>query len=148
MSDDVLLNANMDTFVFRRDLDAFIYDGPVLQYEVYQDNSETCQLLIEGTWYAHTGYGLAFARHSKYLSAFNSMLMEYKENGMCLLCFVLKKFYAGSESSFCISMGFGFNLLFVSKPICQRITYLSNRDDYVSFSSMAYGALKSYKIEN
>ncbi|OXA60817.1 Glutamate receptor ionotropic, NMDA 2B [Folsomia candida] len=62
-------------------LDAFLYDGPVLQYEVYQDTSDTCALLVEGTWYAHTGYGLAFGRNSKFLASFNKFLMEYKENG-------------------------------------------------------------------
>ncbi|CAG7724294.1 unnamed protein product [Allacma fusca] len=62
-------------------LDALIYDGPVLQYEVLQDANGTCQLLIEGSWYAHTGYGLAFPRHSKYLQLFNKNLMEYKESG-------------------------------------------------------------------
>ena len=64
-----------------RKLDALIYDGPVLQYEVLQDANGTCQLLIEGSWYAHTGYGLAFPRHSKYLQLFNKNLMEYKESG-------------------------------------------------------------------
>lgn len=48
---------------------------------MFQDTSETCQLLIEGAWYAHTGYGLAFPRNSKYLPQFNKYLMEYKENG-------------------------------------------------------------------
>ncbi|ODN02749.1 Glutamate receptor ionotropic, NMDA 2B [Orchesella cincta] len=67
--------------VRRQELDAFIYDGPVLQYEVLQDTSETCKLLIEGSWYAHTGYGIAFPRNSKYLPLFNKLLMEYKENG-------------------------------------------------------------------
>lgn len=69
------------TVCIHRKLDAFIYDGPVLQYEVFQDTSETCQLLIEGSWYAHTGYGVAFPRNSKYLPMFNKHLMEYKENG-------------------------------------------------------------------
>lgn len=64
-----------------RELDAFIYDGPVLQYEVLQDTSDNCQLLMEGAWYAHTGYGIAFQRNSKHLPQFNKYLMEYKENG-------------------------------------------------------------------
>jgi ABC-type amino acid transport substrate-binding protein len=68
-------------YAIYRKLDALLYDGPVLQYEVYQDTSDTCKLLIEGSWYAHTGYGLAFPRNSKYLNLFNKFLMEYKENG-------------------------------------------------------------------
>jgi len=66
---------------FCRTLNAFIYDGPILQYNVLQDTLGNCSLLLEGSWYAHTGYGLAFPRHSKHLAIFNKFLMDYKENG-------------------------------------------------------------------
>ncbi len=34
-----------------------------------------------GTWSAMTGYALAFPRHSKYRSLFNTKILEMKENG-------------------------------------------------------------------
>ncbi|KAK3915188.1 Glutamate receptor ionotropic, NMDA 2B [Frankliniella fusca] len=60
-------------------LDAFLYDATVLDYLAGQDAD--CVLVTVGSWFAMTGYGVGFPRHSKYRPLINRLLMEYRENG-------------------------------------------------------------------
>ncbi|CAK9290348.1 unnamed protein product [Gordionus sp. m RMFG-2023] len=60
-------------------LDAFIYDGRVLEYLVGRDDE--CKILTVGSWFAMTGYSIAFPKSSELKTAVDSMLMKYQENG-------------------------------------------------------------------
>lgn len=62
-----------------RELDAFIYDGTVLNYLATHD--EECRLLQVGSWSAMTGYALAFPHHSKFKHMFDDKILELRENG-------------------------------------------------------------------
>ena len=60
-------------------MDAFIYDGTVLNYLASQDDE--CRLIQVGSWTRMTGYALAFPLHSKYKNMFDSKILELRENG-------------------------------------------------------------------
>ena len=66
-------------------MDAFIYDGTVLNYLASQDDE--CRLIQVGSWTRMTGYALAFPLHSKYKNMFDSKILELRENGKELLSF-------------------------------------------------------------
>lgn len=48
---------------------------------MYLFQDEDCRLLTVGSWYAMSGYGLAFTRNSKYVSMFNKRLLDLRANG-------------------------------------------------------------------
>ncbi len=42
---------------------------------------DECNVLTVGSWYAMTGYGVAFPKNSMWVPKFNEYLMRYRENG-------------------------------------------------------------------
>ncbi|KAF5403478.1 Glutamate receptor ionotropic NMDA 2B, partial [Paragonimus heterotremus] len=61
------------------DLDAFLYDANVLDYWASKD--ENCKLRIVGNLYAMTGYGIGFAKGSRWVEKVNSRILDYQKNG-------------------------------------------------------------------
>ncbi|KAK4474533.1 hypothetical protein MN116_001679 [Schistosoma mekongi] len=60
-------------------LDAFLYDANVLDYWAMKD--EGCKLRTVGNLYAMTGYGIGFAKNSRWLTKVNSRILDYQKNG-------------------------------------------------------------------
>ncbi|CAH8580920.1 unnamed protein product [Schistosoma turkestanicum] len=60
-------------------LDAFLYDANVLDYWTMKD--EGCKLRTVGNLYAMTGYGIGFAKNSRWLTKVNSRILDYQKNG-------------------------------------------------------------------
>jgi ionotropic glutamate receptor NMDA 2B len=66
-------------FDFSRELNAFLYDGVVLDYLSGQDDG--CKLRVVGNWYAMTGYGLGFPKQSKFKDMINKEIIEMHHSG-------------------------------------------------------------------
>ncbi|XP_041362766.1 LOW QUALITY PROTEIN: glutamate receptor ionotropic, NMDA 2B-like [Gigantopelta aegis] len=58
---------------------AFIYDATVLEYYVGKDKG--CRLRTVGSWYAMTGYGVAFPRGSPWVNKVNRVLLQLQNDG-------------------------------------------------------------------
>ena len=72
-------------------MDAFIYDGTVLNYLASKDDE--CRLLQVGSWSRMTGYALAFPRNSKFKNMFDAKILELRENGKIgVYIYILRKF--------------------------------------------------------
>lgn len=67
-------------FLLDSELQAFIYDATVLEYEASRDDD--CKLTTVGSWYAMTGYGVGFPKGSKWKSKFDVHLTRYVNEGM------------------------------------------------------------------
>ena len=74
--------------LFCSKLDAFIYDGTVLNYLASKDDE--CRLLQVGSWSRMTGYALAFPRNSKFKNMFDAKILELRENGKICNCIAWK----------------------------------------------------------
>ncbi|GAU93984.1 hypothetical protein RvY_05833-2 [Ramazzottius varieornatus] len=60
-------------------LDAFLYDAAVLDYRVGSD--QDCKILTVGSWFATTGYAVAFPQGSHLAASFDDLLMSYQRDG-------------------------------------------------------------------
>lgn len=76
-----------------RELHAFLYDAVVLDYLSGQDDG--CKLRVVGNWYAMTGYGIGFAKKSKFKDMINKEIIEMHHSG-----FRYKGFLFTSKKSF------------------------------------------------
>ncbi|XP_046372602.1 glutamate receptor ionotropic, NMDA 2A-like isoform X2 [Haliotis rufescens] len=64
----------------KQDIHAFIYDATVLEY--YAGKDEECRLITVGkSWYAMTGYGVAFPKGSHWINKVNKVLLDLQEGG-------------------------------------------------------------------
>ncbi|XP_041364332.1 glutamate receptor ionotropic, NMDA 2B-like [Gigantopelta aegis] len=60
-------------------LDAFIYDATVLEYQAGKDKD--CKLITVGNWAARTGYGVAFPMESKWKNKIDGVILDLLRNG-------------------------------------------------------------------
>ena len=72
----------MITLYFGSEIDAFIYDATVLEYRSEHDKG--CKLRTVGSWFAMTGYGIGFPRHSKWKNKIDKQMVKLQYNGRSL----------------------------------------------------------------
>ena len=63
-----------------RELDAFIFDEPFLLF-VASQQQEDCRLRLVGPTFLHSGFGLAFPKHSPWTRRFSGTLLFYESTG-------------------------------------------------------------------
>ncbi|KAK6170534.1 hypothetical protein SNE40_018908 [Patella caerulea] len=63
----------------KQEIQAFIYDATVLEYLAGQDKH--CRLITVGSWYAMTGYGVAFPHGSQWKDKVNKIILEQQDKG-------------------------------------------------------------------
>ncbi|VDN54721.1 unnamed protein product [Dracunculus medinensis] len=61
------------------ELDAFIYDAVVLDYQAGKDAN--CELITVGKWATMTGYGIGFPKNSPHLQKVNQYMLQYQQKG-------------------------------------------------------------------
>ena len=65
--------------MYSSQLDAFIYDATVLEYQAGKDKD--CKLITVGKWAARTGYGVAFPMESKWKNKIDGVILDLLRNG-------------------------------------------------------------------
>lgn len=68
-----------------RELDAFVYDAVVLDYQSGKDAN--CELVTVGKWASMTGYGIGFPKNSALVKRFNHFMLQYQQKGWSILQF-------------------------------------------------------------